>query len=66
MNMKRITAIVSFNEEEIKEYREKFLNMVNEKQEKIIVETLSDIFSKMLVTDEFRYKIRDAIVRMGT
>lgn len=56
----------SFNEEEIKEYREKFLNMVNEKQETIIIQTLSDIFSKMLVTDDFRYKIRDAIARMGT
>lgn len=50
-----------FTPEEIQEYRQKILGVVEQEKEGIIVKTLAEMFSKLLVTDEFRYQIRDSI-----
>ena len=50
-----------FTPEEIQEYRQKMLSVVEQEKEGIIIKTLAEIFSKMLVTDEFRYTLQSMI-----
>jgi hypothetical protein len=50
-----------FTHEEIEDYRQKMLSIVEQEKEGIIIKTLAEIFSKMLVTDEFRYKMQSMI-----
>lgn len=50
-----------FTPEEIQEYRQKMLSAVEQEKEGIIIKTLADTFSKMLVTDEFRYTMQRMI-----
>lgn len=50
-----------FSPEEIQEYRQKMLSVVEQDKEGIIIKTLAEIFSKMLVTDEFRYTLQGMI-----
>ena len=50
-----------FTPEEIQEYRQKMLGVVEHDKEGIIIKTLAEIFSKMLVTDEFRYTMQSMI-----
>ncbi len=53
-----------FSPEEIQEYRQKILGIVEQEKEGIIVKTLAEMFSKLLVTDEFRYQLQDSISRI--
>ena len=53
-----------FSPEEIQEYRQKMLSVVEQEKEGIIIKTLATIFSKMLVTDEFKYQLQDSISRI--
>ena len=50
-----------FTPEEVQEYRQKMLGVVEQEKEGIIIKTLAEIFSKMLVTDEFRYTMQSMI-----
>lgn len=50
-----------FTPEEIQEYRQKMLDIVEQEKDGIIIKTLAEIFSKMLVTDEFIYTMRSMI-----
>lgn len=53
-----------FSPEEIQEYRQKILSIVEQEKEGIIVKTLAEMFSKLLVTDEFRYQLQDSIAHI--
>ena len=53
-----------FSPEEIQEYRQKILGIVEQEKEGIIVKTLAEMFSKLLVTDEFRYQLQDSIAHI--
>ena len=55
-----------FTPEEISEYRSKMLSTIEQNKEGIIVKTLAELFSKLLVTDEFRYELRDTIGRIAS
>lgn len=55
-----------FTPEEISEYRSKMLSTIEQNKEGIIVKTLAELFSKMLVTDEFKYELRDTIGRIAS
>lgn len=54
-----------FTEDEVKEYKENFLKTIQEKRDGLIIEIFANLFSRMLVTDQFKYELRDAIGRMS-
>lgn len=55
-----------FTPEEISEYRSKMLSTIEQNKEGIVIKTLAELFSKMLVTDEFKYELRDTIGRIAS
>lgn len=55
-----------FTPEEISEYRSKMLSTIEQNKEGIIIKTLAELFSKLLVTDEFKYELRDTIGRIAS
>ena len=55
----------SFSTDEIKEYRAKLLQTVDDENHEIVVEVLSKIFSEKLVNDEMKYTMARILASRG-
>lgn len=56
----------TFTAEDVEPYKEKVLAMVDDRKESIVVKALCEMFSSMLVTDQFKDSLRTAFTNLHT